>query len=100
ALQNNQLDEFYQACHDYQYWMNELGVNDTTLQNLIDAMRSCPSISAAKISGSGLGDCVLGVGTLNTCPQSTEQQLKPYQKISINISAHGAFTEKSAPQKA
>ena len=42
--------------------MDALGVNNATLSRLIYALRDDPRILGAKISGSGLGDCVVGLG--------------------------------------
>ncbi|MBR4189051.1 MAG: GHMP kinase [Kiritimatiellae bacterium] len=42
--------------------MDALGVNDATLSRLVYALRDDPRILGAKISGSGLGDCVVGLG--------------------------------------
>jgi len=44
-----------------QRYLNDLGVNDATMQQLIDELQAQPDILAAKISGSGLGDCVVGL---------------------------------------
>jgi len=96
ALQNNQFNAFYQVCSDYQLLMTNLGVNDTTLQTIIDLLLDCESIHTAKISGSGLGDCVLGIGTLNHCLPEAKQALKNYQQIQVNISLHGAITKQVA----
>lgn len=38
-----------------------LGVSDTVLSNLVSQLKSEPQIYGAKISGSGLGDCVIAV---------------------------------------
>ncbi|WP_321326567.1 GHMP kinase [Thiomicrorhabdus sp.] len=92
ALQNNTFSDFYQACKKYQQLMTELGVNDSTLQTIIDLLTSCPSIDAAKISGSGLGDCVLAIGVLDNCSTETSNRLNNYQQISVNICEKGAFT--------
>ena len=92
ALQNNELHRFYQACEDYQQSMQMLGVNDKVLQTIIDALYGCESIAAAKISGSGLGDCVLGIGTLNQCLNEAKNTLNRYQQMHINISPTGANT--------
>lgn len=47
----------------YQQYLDQLGVNDATLQAIINTLLTQPDILAAKISGSGLGDCVIGLGT-------------------------------------
>ncbi len=42
--------------------LERLGVSDHTLTAIVTALRSLPGILGAKISGSGLGDCVIGLG--------------------------------------
>ena len=42
--------------------MDALGVNNEKLSALIYALRADPKILGSKISGSGLGDCVIGLG--------------------------------------
>ena len=42
--------------------MGALGVNNARLAELVYALRADPNIHGSKISGSGLGDCVVGLG--------------------------------------
>ena len=42
--------------------MNALGVSTPLLNNLVETLKSTAKIYGAKISGSGLGDCVIGIG--------------------------------------
>lgn len=93
ALQNKEFERFYQACSDYQILMDKLGVNDKTIQTIIDALIQCESIHCAKISGSGLGDCVLGIGNLDECNSEALSELADYQSIAIKVSNAGAKTE-------
>ena len=93
ALQNKQFETFYQACSDYQTLMDRLGVNDKNIQKIIDALIQCESIHCAKISGSGLGDCVLGIGNLDECKSEALSKLAAYQSIAIKVSNAGAKTE-------
>jgi mevalonate kinase len=60
----------------HQGLQDAIGVNNTVLSELIFALRQEPTIYGAKISGSGLGDCVIGLGTLptNHFPQNAYQQ--------------------------
>lgn len=44
--------------------MRELGVSTPELEAIVSALRADPGILGAKISGSGLGDCVFGLGEL------------------------------------
>lgn len=92
ALQAGDLELFYAQINRYQALMTQLGVNDTTLTNLIDQLNNCPSIAVAKISGSGLGDCVLGLGSLEACSAKIVQALNPYQQLQLKITELGANT--------
>lgn len=42
--------------------MNEIGVNTPELQEIVSALQVLPDVFGAKISGSGLGDCAIGIG--------------------------------------
>ena len=42
--------------------MDALGVNDAKLAERVFALREDPNVHGSKISGSGLGDCVVGLG--------------------------------------
>lgn len=44
--------------------MDSLGVNTPPLQSMVEELHAQPSMLGAKISGSGLGDCVIGLGSL------------------------------------
>lgn len=48
--------------NDYQGLLNQLGVSDATIDAIIETARETDGLNACKISGSGLGDCVLAVG--------------------------------------
>lgn len=42
--------------------MDQMGVNTPELQEIVSALQADPNIFGAKISGSGLGDCAVGIG--------------------------------------
>jgi len=98
ALMHNRLSVFFLCIEQYQACMRELGVSDATLEKIIDLLNHCPNIQAAKISGSGLGDCALGIGEffperddnnlLTHCPIKTE--LSEYLQLQLPISNQGA----------
>ncbi len=92
ALQQQNLPLFYSLLKTYQDLMTQLGVNDATLTLLIEALTACPCIQAAKISGSGLGDCVIGLGSLENCPDASKATLQDYQQLHVNITLQGAKT--------
>ncbi|MEA3405755.1 MAG: mevalonate kinase [Pseudomonadota bacterium] len=93
ALLNGQMEHFYAFSEIYQDFMDSLGVNDKTLQMIIEKMSDCKTIFASKISGSGLGDCVLGFGSLSDCPTTSQDYLKPFTQIEVEISPTGTTTE-------
>ena len=45
--------------------MQRIGISNETLDNIAESLRNQPDIHGAKISGAGLGDCVIGVGDAN-----------------------------------
>ncbi len=92
-LQKEQFEDFCQECKSYQHLLVKLGVSDATLESIIQALNGCVGIHAAKISGSGLGDCVLGIGQINACSASSENTLRQYQHIHIKITQQGAATQ-------
>lgn len=71
--------------------MISLGVSNDLLNTLIDKLGEQSSIFGAKISGSGLGDCVIGLGTFsnNIFPIDAWQQQMGVRQIPVAISATG-----------
>lgn len=69
-----------QAIETQQQALDALGVNNTDLQRLIDANNQHKGIISSKISGSGLGDCVISFYrddiANQVTPQSNETQFK------------------------
>lgn len=66
--------------------LDALGVNNEILSQLIYDLRVAPDILGAKISGSGLGDCVIGLGKLpqNYFPRNAGQKKAGVMQIGIN----------------
>ncbi|WP_409525448.1 mevalonate kinase [Nitrincola sp. MINF-07-Sa-05] len=65
----------------YQGLLDALGVNDATLSDMIYRLRADKQVLGAKISGSGLGDCVITLGRASVDI--------PYQAIPVGISPTG-----------
>ncbi|MCF7818109.1 MAG: hypothetical protein K9M54_09535 [Kiritimatiellales bacterium] len=61
-LQNHDLPAFGKILNRNQQLMDEMGVNTPELQEIVSALQKAPDIFGAKISGSGLGDCAVGIG--------------------------------------
>ena len=55
--------------------MEALGVSTPFLNAIITTLRQQPGMSGAKISGSGLGDCIIGWGA-DTAPAFTERHVR------------------------
>jgi mevalonate kinase len=73
----------------------KLGVSNKILETLIQQLRAQPEIYGAKISGSGLGDCIIGVGKLMSpiFPQDPQQQAQGVQQLDLEISQEGVRYE-------
>lgn len=82
ALQNDDSAGFYRLVNSYQGLMDALGVNDPVLSDLVYRLRQDAGIAASKISGSGLGDCVLGFGQLSNA-------LPGFDPLPINLDPKG-----------
>ena len=63
AMLADRWDEVGSLANTFHGLMDALGVNDRALSECAWTLRSDPQITGAKISGSGLGDCVVGFGT-------------------------------------
>lgn len=61
--------------------MEALGVCNARLQEILQALRGAPGIHGAKISGSGLGDCLIGVGDAGG--------VLPGERLDVAVSGEG-----------
>lgn len=62
CLRKHDLPGFGTILNHNQQLMDEMGVNTPELQEIVDALQAAPDVFGAKISGSGLGDCAVGIG--------------------------------------
>lgn len=62
ALEEDDRMLFGLALDRGQQLMDEMGVNTPELEEIVAALQNDPEICGAKISGSGLGDCAVGIG--------------------------------------
>lgn len=88
ALCRDDWSAFGQCLDTNHALMDALGVNDQTLEAMVKALRACPDIQGAKISGSGLGDCVIGLG-------DATRSFEPYERISCAITKEGVQVEQA-----
>lgn len=73
--------------------MGSLGVSTPLLHAMVEDLRKQPGILGAKISGSGLGDCVIGLGQL---PENYAYQGEQHgvQRIAAAMTLQGVHCEK------
>lgn len=76
-----------QVMNAQQGLMNALGVSNAVLETLIGTLRQAPGILGAKISGSGLGDCVVAVGS--PLVEDALSIMLPQQRLDAPISPAG-----------
>lgn len=69
--------------------MESLGVSLPVLRQIVEKLQQEPTILGAKISGSGLGDCVIGLGEANL---NFENDIMP---IAIKMTSDGVRCEKA-----
>jgi mevalonate kinase len=84
ALDTGCFDDLGQLMNIQNACMTALGVNNATLEAITGYLRQQPGIKGAKISGSGLGDCVIALGTC-----ATEDSLIPGIKLDLALSPQG-----------
>lgn len=72
--------------------MEALGVSTPDLNSLIELLRQQPNVLGAKISGSGLGDCVVGLGKCLLDP--SQLSVSNAEQIRITMASEGVRCEK------
>ncbi len=73
--------------------MESLGVNTLLLADMIQDLRRQANMLGAKISGSGFGDCVIGLGEL-PADYTYRGDHQGVQRIHVNMTAQGVHCEK------
>jgi len=81
AIKKNKWQKVGELLNINQGLMDAIGVNNRVLSEIVYLLRREPEILGAKISGSGLGDCVVGLGSI--------QQDLSYQILPVEISTEG-----------
>lgn len=85
--------EFGQVMDMQQGLMESLGVSDLLLRYMLEDLRSKKEILGVKISGSGLGDCIIGLGLL---PEKNNYigERNGIQRIVADMTLQGVHCEK------
>ncbi len=84
ALDAGCFDDLGQLMNMQNACMTALGVNNVALEAITSYLRQQPGIQGAKISGSGLGDCVIALGTCTTEPSTMLTQPGILQPVSVS----------------
>ena len=82
ALEQDDWETLGHLLNINQGLMEAIGVSNAALAEIVHALRSDPCTLGSKISGSGLGDCVIGLG-------KAECIHLPYELIPAQIDPHG-----------
>lgn len=85
AIGSKDLQKLGELCTLHQGIMDAMGLSTKELSEIVYLLRSEPGIVGSKISGSGLGDCVIGFGRSN--PTTA------YPVLSLQISEDGLRVE-------
>lgn len=86
ALLNDDLPRLGICMNIYQGLLDALNVNDATLSGMVYGLRALPGVLGAKISGSGLGDCVCALG-------DTGAGLLGVERIPLSVSPVGVSVD-------
>lgn len=74
-----------------QYYLKLLGVSDMISDNIVECCMELSAVLGAKISGSGLGDCIIALGKLpaNYFPVNEEQKTQGVRQLAVQITDKG-----------
>src|SRR3989338_1586367 len=94
AIRRSNWPRLGEVMNIHQGLLDALCVSNQLLTALINALRTYPAIYGAKISGSGLGDCVVGLGELpnDTFPLDEEQQDAGVSQVAVRVSKGGILS--------
>lgn len=81
ALKQQDRQALGKAMNAYQQQMVALQVSDSILDKMVHTLQKHPQIIGAKISGSGLGDCVLSVSSVPHCSVLSEYPRYPLKLV-------------------
>ena len=86
AIKTDDLSQLGRCMNMYQGLLDALNVNDATLSAIVYGLRALPGVLGAKISGSGLGDCVCALG-------DTGAGLPGFERIPVSVSPVGVSVD-------
>jgi mevalonate kinase len=86
ALSHDHAEKFYASVDRYYLLQKQLGTSDDLIDQMIDLSRQSQTALAAKISGAGLGDCILVIGEMD---KNLWRPMKDIQVIEVEIVSEG-----------
>jgi mevalonate kinase len=81
CLSDGDFATFGKILNRNQQLMDEMGVNTPELKKIVAALQNDPDVFGAKISGSGMGDCAVGIGAADLkdfCYPVYHLEITPY----------------------
>ncbi len=95
TLQTNDWQRLGAVCNQQQALMQDLGVSNALLNELVKQLQAIPTVFGAKISGAGFGDCVLAIGELpkRYFPRDDRQARLGVQQIDVHLGTEGVRCE-------
>lgn len=90
AIQSNDSGQLGALMNVYHGLLDSLGVNDAVLASIVDGWRQTPSVCGAKISGSGLGDCVLALFESDEPLKAAPELAVQGEYLAVRVSREGA----------
>ena len=93
CLQQQNWQQLGEIFINHQNAQSELGVSDEISAEIVNELINLPTVYGAKISGSGLGDCIVALGqiTKDYFPLSYAQKEKGVMQIEIAIDDCGVI---------
>jgi mevalonate kinase len=82
-IKNKNWSALGEIFNTYNGLMHAIGVSDKVLSSLVEDLRCYSGIYGSKISGAGLGDCIIGLGSV----------IEDIKQIPVNISKQGMICE-------
>jgi mevalonate kinase len=86
CIARNDIATLGRLLNTYHGLLCALGVSDANLDDLVHRLRAEDSVLGAKISGSGLGDCVVALG-------HSDASIIPYKPIPMAVAPQGVHIE-------
>ena len=95
AIQTTDWQRLGMVCNQQQVLMQDLGISNRLLNDLVKQLQAIPTVFGAKISGAGFGDCVLAIGELpkQYFPRDDMQAGLGVRQIDVKFGAEGVRCE-------